>query len=171
MPGMSAELMYARFSQAQLTRYADDWHGLVEWYGESDESDVPTVSVPERSLDLFEFLLTDAGSPVRLKENDEGVIRQPDDVEPWLLADVGDWFEPCGVAPAEVAELAAALARHPFDALVARVDSARMAAAGVALVPDRGWRRNFDKAHYEELALFFAHAAAEGQGLIIFYGE
>lgn len=73
--------MYARFSQAQLTRYADDWHGLVEWCGESDESDVPTVSVPERSLDLFEFLLTEAGSLVRLKENDEGVIRQPDDVE------------------------------------------------------------------------------------------
>ncbi len=70
-----------------------------------------------------------------------------------------------------MAALAANLGRHPFDALVARADPAKMAAAGVGLVPDRGRRRDFDKSHYEELARFLADAAAEGEGLIIFYDD
>lgn len=159
--------MYARFTPAQLARYADDWYGLVEWYGE-DESDVPTVSVPEKSLDLFKFLLAEAGTPVQLTGDDEGVIRRPDDVEPWLLSDVGEFFEPCLVTPAKVATWAAVLGRSSFDSLVSGADSAKMAAAGVALVPDRGRRKDFDKSYYEELAGFLADAAADGEGLIVF---
>lgn len=46
-----------------------------------------------------------------------------------------------------------------------------MAGAGVGLVPDRWQRRDFDKSHCEELARFFADAAAEGEGVIIFYED
>ncbi|MFF3788266.1 DUF1877 family protein [Streptomyces sp. NPDC001933] len=168
---MSTVLMYARFAPEQLARYASDWYAVVEWYGEWDESDVPIVSVPQKSIALFEFVLADAGTPVTLYTLGihEGTIRQPDDVEPWLLSDVGEFFEPWSVTPAGVTALAAALGGNPFDSLVARADSAKMAAAGVALVPDRGRRKGFDKSHYEELAGFLADAAAAGEGLIVFY--
>ncbi|MFI2720758.1 DUF1877 family protein [Streptomyces collinus] len=170
---MSTHVMYARFSPEQLVRYADDWYAVVEWYGEQDESDVPTVSIPKKSIDLFEFLLSDTGTPVTLYTLgiEEGTIRQPEDVEPWLLSEVGEFFEPWCVTPAGVTALAAALGRHTFDALVARADPAKMAAAKVALVPDRGRRKDFDKSHYEELAGFLADAAAAGEGLIVFYED
>ncbi|GII94438.1 hypothetical protein Ssi02_46690 [Sinosporangium siamense] len=77
-------------------------------------------------------------------------------------------FEPFLMAPADVAAIAAVLRRHPFDALVAGADPGEMAAAGVALVPDRGRRKDYDKSFYEELACFFGDAETKGEGMILF---
>ncbi|WP_283135822.1 DUF1877 family protein [Rhizohabitans arisaemae] len=161
-----SELRYANFSPDQLARYTDNWYELVDWWEEEDWGDAG-VSIPRKSLDLFEFLLKGVGTPVRLQFTDD-VIAQPDDVAPWVLSRFGDMpFEPYRLAPAEVAAIAAVLGRHPFDALVAGTDPDEMAAAGVALVPDRGRRKDYDKSFYEELARFFADAATKGEGMIL----
>ncbi|MEV8634231.1 DUF1877 family protein [Streptosporangium sp. NPDC051023] len=163
---MSA-LRYANLSHDQLTRYTNDWYALAEWWQEGAWGDAG-ISVPTKSLDLFEFLLEGAGKPIRLQSSEE-FISQPDDVEPWLLSEFGDVpFEPFRMAPADVAVIAAVLRRHPFDALVARADPEEMAAAGVALVPDRGRRKDYDKSSYEELARFFGDAETKGEGVILF---
>ncbi|MEW2632870.1 DUF1877 family protein [Streptomyces sp. NPDC048389] len=159
-------LSYANFSPEQLTRYTDDWSALVEWYQE--EGVDYGLSIPTRSLKLFEFLLKSGGTTVELQSS-EGFIPQPDDVEPWLQSEFGDMpFEPNRVTPAEVAAIAAALGQRPFDALVAQADPEEMATAGVALVPDRGRRKDYDKSFYEELTRFFADAATKGEGMILF---
>ncbi len=159
---------YVRVTEQRLSQALVDWEGAVNLYFELDAfADEFVVGISFKELELLEFLLDNAGTPVRLSTGDESYpeICPPSDIAGWMLAEYQE-----SVAyfyPADVRRVARVLAT-PFADLVAKADLDAMAAAGLRLKPDLGRRIDYDKSLYDALATLFRETAAANDGLLVF---
>ncbi len=159
---------YVRVTEQRLSQALADWEGTVNFYFELDATtEESVVGIAGKTLRLLEFLLENAGTPVRLSTGDESYpeICPPSDVAGWMLAEYQDSI--AYFYPADVRRVARVLAA-PFAELVAKVDLDAMAAAGLRLTPDLGRRVNYDKSLYDALATLFRETAAANDGLLVF---
>ncbi len=161
---MGMVMQYTRIRADELIRLRvllrDDPNRAFDFYDELADDE---VAVPTRTTDLdkawaaLDFLLERTGAPVDVIHGGERLGEDEWGYEPPRYLD-----------PGTVSTAARYLARTPFDELFRHYEPTAMAGLYPEIWDHSAGTREYLRSHYDDLTVYFRHAADAGDGVVLY---